>query len=104
MKRVRNVLLSLVVATVIFLPPAARAQIMSQNLDSLRCGDQLVQLGQTQLQVVHLCGAPEISDSYYVLNGSLDRWTYNMGPEDFIYVFTFMNGELQDIEQTDRGF
>ncbi|MGC8494189.1 MAG: DUF2845 domain-containing protein, partial [Syntrophobacteraceae bacterium] len=96
MKRVRNVLFSLVAVTfIVFFPPAVRAQIMLENLDSLRCGDQLVELGQTQLEVVHLCGAPEISDTYYVVNGSLDRWTYNMGPEDFIYVFTFMNGQLR---------
>ena len=47
---------------------------------------------------------PRCQGLLLVENGGLDKWTYNMGPKDFIYVFTFFNGELRHIRQTDRGF
>lgn len=104
MDMIRKTLLSLVAAIIFFLPLSAGASIMSESLDSLRCANHLVQLGETQVQVLHQCGFPDIKDSYPAENGSFDKWTYNMGPKDFIYVFTFFNGELRHIEQTDRGF
>ncbi|MGC9196074.1 MAG: DUF2845 domain-containing protein [Syntrophobacteraceae bacterium] len=111
MKRILSCLAFLFVAMNIFYTPDAWAApsvsgpgVISENIDSLRCGDHLVQLGETQLQVVHQCGLPDVRDSYFVYTGTMDRWTYNMGPKDFIYVFTFLNGMLRNIRETDRGF
>ena len=64
MKKVGKTLLSLVAAIIIFLPLGARADTMSEDLDSLRCGNHLVQIGETQLQVFHQCGFPDVKDSY----------------------------------------
>jgi hypothetical protein len=85
-------------------PSVSGPGVISENVDSIRCGDHLVQLGETQLEVVHQCGMPDVRDSYYVYTGTMDRWTYNLGPKDFIYVFTFLNGMLRNIRETDRGF
>ena len=104
MNRVRKTLLILVIAIISCFPLSARAAVMSEELGSLRCGNALVQIGETQLQVMHECGLPDARDSYFGGNGGLDKWTYNRGPEDFIYVFTFYNGELKYIKETDRGF
>ena len=104
MNPIRKTLPLLVAATMIFFPFTAWAQIMSADLDSLRCGDHLVRLGETSLQVFHQCGPPDDGYSHPEESGGLEKWTYNMGPYDFIYVFTFFNGELHLIKRTDRGF
>ncbi len=104
MKKIRKSLVSSVIAMMVSIPLQARAGLMPERVDSLRCGVHLVQLGETQMQVLHQCGQPDVRDSYFVESGGLDRWTYNLGPKDFIYVFTFLNGELRQIMQTDRGF
>ncbi|MDR3555619.1 MAG: DUF2845 domain-containing protein [Syntrophobacteraceae bacterium] len=104
MNKVRKSLLSFFVVVIFFFPVCSVASIMSETLDSLRCGDHLAQRGETELQVLHQCGLPDLSNSYYVGGGTLDKWTYNMGPKDFIYVFTFLNGELRNILQTERGY
>lgn len=111
MKKIRCCLVLLLVATNMLYainafagPSISEPGVISENVDSLRCGDHLVELGETQLEVVHQCGMPDVRDSYFVYTGTLDRWTYNLGPRDFIYVFTFLNGMLRNIRETDRGF
>lgn len=109
MKRFIKTFLLLTAAVMIAFPSSAEAWIPLEDLDSLRCGDHLVQLGETQLEVFHQCGQPDDEASYPYYGffgpvGNLEKWTYNRGPEDFIYVFIFLNGQLKHIRQTDRGF
>lgn len=104
MHMVRKTLPFLVVAITIFFPPIATASVMSEYLDSLRCGNHLVQIGEAKSEVLRQCGLPDASDAYLDVSGTLEKWTYNFGVNDFIYVFSFYNGELKLIRQTDRGF
>jgi hypothetical protein len=35
---------------------------------------------------------------------SVDEWTFNLGPTQFMRILTFRNGELVDISTGERGF
>ena len=90
-------------------PLGAGASGWSERVDSLRCGPHLAQVGEPQLEVLHQCGQPSAKESYPYYghsgyDGTVEKWTYNRGPEDFIYDFTFMDGQLVDITRMGRGF
>lgn len=98
-----------VMVLMVSVPLGAVASIRGERLDSLRCGSHLAQVGETQMQVRHQCGQPSAKASYPYYghsgyDGTVTKWTYNRGPEDFIYVFTFMDGRLVDIRRLDRGY
>jgi hypothetical protein len=83
---------------------------------ALRCGTQLVNIGDTQSRVLQLCGKPTAkiknktkqqlsSQKHPELHGYKLRsiatqgnqqttWTYNFGPHEFLYVLTFERGKL----------
>jgi hypothetical protein len=90
-------------------PLSAGASGWSESVDSLRCGTHLAQVGETQLKVLYQCGEPSAKASYPYyghsgVDGTVEKWTYNRGPDDFIYDFTFMDGRLEDIKRLGRGF
>lgn len=91
-------------------PLIAGAAIRSESLDDLRCGTNLVLIGETKLQVRHQCGLPDSRSAYPyygrhgVFSEYVEKWTYNRGPEDFVYNFIFRDGRLTDIRRVDRGF
>lgn len=56
----------LLLAALLLPPPAAFAQA------PMRCGTELVEIGDTKAQVLQACGEPDYVDGY--------RWYYEMGP------------------------
>ncbi|MDF1818719.1 MAG: DUF2845 domain-containing protein [Immundisolibacteraceae bacterium] len=96
---------------------------------AMRCGNRLVQKGDTKLEVVNKCGEPTFSEGSGIieqedeiaaadrLNDQLlligrhqsrfsqpvESWHYNCGANRFSRVLTFVGPYLQRIETAERG-
>jgi hypothetical protein len=121
MDTIKNILLFLTAAVFIVSTPLSAGAATNpetpwgfrcavKNLPGLQCGIDYVQPGETQEEVLQQCGPPDAGFSnpdygrHGEANPNLERWTYNRGPEDFVYDFMFRNGQLEDIERIGRGF
>ncbi len=83
------------------------------SLTDLRCKSGLIMIGESKLEVVSKCGEPASKDTVerrvppwsarpqYV---TIEEWTYNFGPTDFIHVLEFQGSSLKAIKRGDRGF
>lgn len=74
---------------------------------ALRCGTQLIEIGDTEQQVMHVCGKPTLQSKDKrkgVRRSHQQMWTYNFGPEDFLYVLTFQKGQLVDLHTDGYGY
>jgi hypothetical protein len=82
------------------------------KLTDLRCKSGLIMLGESKLEVISKCGEPNSKDTFErrVYGGSqpayvtVEEWTYNFGPRDFIHVLEFQGVKLKAIRRGDRGF
>jgi hypothetical protein len=76
---------------------------------SLRCGGRLVKEGDSTAEVQMKCGEPTTRDRRIELfdgawsSVTIDEWTYNLGPNDFVRILTFVNGILRRIETGEYG-
>jgi hypothetical protein len=84
---------------------------------AMRCGNNLVDVGDTKLEVLAKCGEPALkeevgedftreSDSRETRRAKryVEKWTYNFGSTRFIYVLTIRDGKVIDISTEDKGF
>lgn len=93
--------------------------VASSSAFALRCSNHLVGIGDTRLRVQHFCGEPNdrvvyrdyapVRHHYYYNRGFggdnlIEEWFYNFGPTRFIYILTFRNGRLIEIDTGERGF
>jgi hypothetical protein len=96
-------------------PLAARA-------DSLRCDGGIVSVGDLKLDLIGKCGFPalkeeqevERSRARFTAGGQLaagrsalatvERWTYNFGPRQFVQVVTLEGGKVTAIERGSYGY
>ena len=97
--------------------------LFSNNLYALRCGYALIQTGDTKGSVISNCGKPDnksqrkvTTELYRRIFGThkiktygkktvlIDEWTYNFGPNDFVYVLSFDGDTLITIKHTGRGY
>jgi hypothetical protein len=60
------------------------------------CGEQLVTQGMTQEQVKAICHEPTSTEKYGTV------WVYDQGPDQFLKVITFVNGEVEFINDRSR--
>lgn len=80
------------------------------------CDEQKVKRGDTKIDVLVHCGEPawkeerkeEIieqtdKDTRNKVTVTIEEWTYNLGPNRFMRIFTFRNGRLADIRTGDYG-
>ena len=58
---------------------------------NLRCNATMISVGASTAEVLSSCGSP-ISKS--IARSSSETWTYNFGPNDFIYLLTFESQKL----------
>lgn len=79
--------------------------------NSLRCSDGLVNLGDGTWQVRKVCGEPDhrAHQTGVDLAGggvvaSVRAWYYNQGPQSFLRVLYFRDGDLDRIARVGRGF
>jgi hypothetical protein len=95
--------------------PAARAE-------SMRCQGGLIATGDSKLDLLGKCGRPALRDEQgeersrlevdtgsststsRTVVGSLERWTYNFGPNQFIQVVTLEGGTVTGIERGGYGY
>ncbi|MCX7982536.1 MAG: DUF2845 domain-containing protein [Syntrophales bacterium] len=84
---------------------------------ALRCGKGLVSIGDVKAKVLAECGEPQmkekvrLKDDRYLevkegrkkVGRQVEKWTYNCGEGDFIYVLTFDGGKLIKEEPVSRG-
>lgn len=94
------------------------------SADSIRCGSQLASEGATQVEVWQRCGEPlskfsrveVISDEQKTKNRNgtsagtvrtitrtIDEWTYNFGPTNFMQLVTFVDGRLVNVRSLGYG-
>ncbi|MEJ2361213.1 MAG: DUF2845 domain-containing protein [Gammaproteobacteria bacterium] len=81
-----------------------------------RCDFNSLSLGTTSAVVRAKCGKPDSQEERYetvtekIAGGrrqvsvSVDEWTFNLGPNNFMRILTFYNGELVNISTGERGF
>jgi len=82
---------------------------------AMRCGHDLVSLGETSTEVILKCGPPytqEIIGIEYEGGGDpslfprseqfIEQWTYNLGRGTLLKVLTFKGGILSSIEDGER--
>jgi hypothetical protein len=79
----------------------AKAADTTDDVDSMRCGGQLITLGDRELEVVETCGEPDRvrSASYW-----REVWIYNFGPNTFVRYLTFVDGRLRRIQVGGYGW
>jgi Protein of unknown function (DUF2845) len=83
--------------------------------EALRCGSDLVQVGDFKADVLIKCGEPFLKDTVYVDDAekaggvdrhghclAVDQWTYNPGPGQFLTVLDFRAGKLVQIRYGSR--
>jgi hypothetical protein len=84
---------------------------------AMRCGNDLVDVGDTKIDVLKKCGEPtlreEVGEDTSFESDALGRrkekryveqWTYNFGSTRLIYVLTIKSGKVVDITTLDKGF
>jgi len=83
---------------------------------SQRCDFNSISLGTSTAVVRAKCGQPDSLEQHYetvtepIAGGrrqvsvSVDEWTFNLGPSQFMRILTFRNGELVNISTGERGF
>lgn len=66
--------------------------------DNMRCGNKLVQDGDSMISVKALCGAPAAVEHGVSEKGpaevTIETWTYNRGPDQFMVRIRFVDGRV----------
>ncbi|RNC65835.1 MAG: DUF2845 domain-containing protein [Desulfuromonadales bacterium] len=86
---------------------------------SMRCSGGMVSLGDFIAEVVKKCGQPDFAyqreqtkvdgrwrhyRSRTIGTITVDDWTYNFGPNEFMYQLIFENGRVARIESLEWGY
>ncbi len=110
MKTAAGILLGIVL--VVTCCPAGRAT----ETGTCACRDGIVSKGDLLAEVVKKCGPPtfqsqrqetrldDTKESKTITTISIDDWTYNFGPNEFMYNLRFENGRVTKIESLDYGY
>lgn len=87
--------------------------------ESMRCHNDIVQIGDTKADIIQKCGNPEMTDSYceklpqqvpradgttLIVDSceNIDIWTYNPGKGQFWTHLYFAKGKLREMKYGDR--
>lgn len=84
---------------------------------AMRCGNELVSLGDRTVEVLEKCGPPLTVDRWELVRQTrpffrfgvweqvlIEEWLYNLGPHKFMRVLRFENGRLVDEKTVGKGF
>lgn len=80
----------------------------ANSTSSMRCNNGIISLGATKQETISMCGEPSFKDSYqepinkYGATITIDQWTYDFGPSQFVYITYFQSGKLVKIESTNN--
>lgn len=93
--------------------------VSAQEAGSMMCRNGIVSRGDTIPEVVKKCGPPTFafqreqtevdlkrrhSGVRTIRKILIDDWTYNFGPNEFMYQLIFENGRVARIESLDWGY
>jgi len=100
---------------VVFLLSALPVTCLSSSTSSFQCPNGIVSVGDTREEVATKCGKPtgktytDItpivgSDAYRERNSYSyeSHWTYDPGPNGFVYKVEFRDGKVRYIENTEK--
>lgn len=108
-RRIRGVLLLLIL-------------LAANDAYAMRCGHQLVHIGDYKMDVLEKCGEPDSVDKRFGARGSrlrhprgtleidqyeeveIEEWIYNFGPRQFKQLLEFENGQLKSIRNLGYGY
>ncbi len=79
----------------------------SAGASTLRCGTELVSVGDVAAEVLLKCGEPLTRETVAVESEGdtdtvVERWTYHMGDGQFLKILTFEAGVLTSVENGER--
>ncbi len=84
--------------------PAALCLIAARHAwaDTMRCGNRLIEVGDSMAAVQALCGAPATVQQGVKASGTaevpVETWTYNRGPNQLLVNIRFVNGQVVEIK------
>jgi hypothetical protein len=70
---------------------------------SIRCGHQLVRVGDPTIQLLQRCGEPDLKELLKTDGLIVEKWTYNCGSLRFMRIITLKGGVVYRIELADYG-
>ena len=70
---------------------------------SIRCGNQLVRVGDPTIQLLQRCGEPDLKELLNTDGLIVEKWTYNCGSLRFMRIITLKGGVVYRIELADYG-
>jgi hypothetical protein len=70
---------------------------------SIRCGNQLVQVGDPTIELLQRCGEPDLRELLNTDGLIAEKWTYNCGSLRFMRIITLKGGVVRRIELADYG-
>jgi hypothetical protein len=81
--------------------------VLAANAEALRCGSDLVTVGDSKFKVLFACGEPILAEVVGTEKTAgrkeiLEEWTYYRGPGSFLQILTFRGGRLIRIETAER--
>ena len=110
-----NAVLRLVL--VVFIIVTLGSSALATDSDSMRCARGIVSIGDTAAEVLGKCGEPayaaqrtdkRLGDRWKGYRGgafvAVDDWTYNFGPNEFMYRVIIENGRVARIESLEHGY
>jgi hypothetical protein len=93
---------------------------MAGDLFAFRCGSGLVEKGDRKIEVLKKCGEPASVDEWEAIRRTpasrfglrtsglekvrVEEWTYNFGPQRFLQIYQFENGQVVEMKFGDYGF
>lgn len=85
--------------------------------DSLSCSGGIISTDDRSIDVLAKCGPPDFKDSHQEeviqrLDGNtkqkvfvtVEEWTYNFGPSQFMRIVVLRNGRVSEIQVGDYGY
>jgi len=70
---------------------------------SMRCGNQLVRVGDPTIELLQRCGEPDLKELLKTDGLIVEKWTYNCGSLRFMRIITLKGGVVYRIELADYG-
>lgn len=70
---------------------------------SMRCGSELVRVGDPTIELLQRCGEPDLRELLKTDGLILEKWTYNCGSLRFMRIITLRGGVVKRIELADYG-
>jgi hypothetical protein len=108
--------ISCVLSVILLVAVAFNVMAFDMTASDFRCGSRIITIGDYKYDVLRKCGEPSHVNVWQEVStfGSqrllveeqviVERWEYNLGPNNFIRYLRFENDRLRSITQGDYGF